>query len=201
MSNEIFITSPGADPEGMKSGLFWVHDDAIFWITSSLYHHGINVWDPVRGPRPLVRYIGDYTQGADDFGTDGADMVWAYGRGKRPNDIEYPTRYIMTAKYTLDPERFEPRRVRSQSFKKIGNYAFKVGCGYAAQATAASGPATQVVRLSDGMLWIIKHTPEFAPHEPLGLTCDEVFILGEIAGRWNIARIRLDSLGPGIPPD
>jgi hypothetical protein len=59
-----------------------------------------------------------------------------------------------------------------------------------------------VVRLSDGASWLIADQwPIFKPASPVGLTCEEVFILGEYGGRYNIARFRLDSLGPPIPPD
>jgi hypothetical protein len=37
--------------------------------------------------------------------------------------------------------------------------------------------------------------------DPIGIACDEVFILGVYGGVSNIARVRLDSLGPGTPPD
>jgi hypothetical protein len=90
--------------------------------------------------------------------------------------------WMVGAKW-IDPERLEPRRVRWQWFGlKDGGYAFKVGCGYAAQTFLLDGVGwtSQIVRLSDGMLWVLPRTPEFIAHRPLGLTCDEVFILGEI---------------------
>jgi hypothetical protein len=35
----------------------------------------------------------------------------------------------------------------------------------------------------------------------LGVTCQDVFAVGYIGDHSNIARVRLDSLGPGTAPD
>lgn len=48
---------------------------------------------------------------------------------------------------------------------------------------------------------MLKGTSNTKFADPIGVTCDEVFVLGRYGGVWNIARIRLDSLGPGIAPD
>jgi hypothetical protein len=77
-----------------------------------------------------------------------------------------------------------------------------VGCGYAAHHMVDdTGTATLVVRISDGVSWIVPHSPTFEHDNVIGITCDDVFILGDMAGEPNIMRVRLDSLGPGIPPD
>ncbi len=34
-----------------------------------------------------------------------------------------------------------------------------------------------------------------------GLTCDEVFLRAGVGAKMNIARVPLDALGPGMPPD
>jgi hypothetical protein len=73
-----------------------------------------------------------------------------------------------------------------------------VGCGYAANAYNAQ---TVVVRLSDGVSWLLPYTSTMAFDDPIGITCDEVFIRGTYGGVVNIARVHLDSLGPGTPPD
>jgi len=61
-----------------------------------------------------------------------------------------------------------------------------------------------VVRLSDGYSWLLAGKSA-APYEgwsrPLVLTCDELFASIDTAPTPRILRIRLDSLGPGTPPD
>lgn len=202
MSKKLFVMSTATDPEGADPGMVVVRGDAIFWNSSSLYQNGINVWDPVHGARPFVRWVGDFTRGADDFATDGVDMVWAYGEGKKPLNHIYPVRWIMTAPFTKDPERIKPRRLRSHLYHKMGHEPFVVGCGYAAhKALGTEHVSVFVVRLSDGRAWVVPHTPELEARRVLGVTCEEVFFLGDIAGQWNIGRVRIDSLGPGIPAD
>jgi len=201
MSPETFVTSAATDPENLMSNEPVMSGDALFWASSSLKRNGINVWDPVGGTRPFIRFIGDYTRGAADLGTDGVDLVWTYGEGKEPNDWVYPVRSIMTAPFTTDPAALQPRRLRSAPYHGIGNFQYAVGCGYAAHVADANN--TIVVRLSDGVSWILpSHNPDFVPERPIGLTCDEVFILGQYGNMLTqIARFRLDSLGPGIAPD
>jgi hypothetical protein len=201
-SKEIFVTSPAVDPDGEAAAQPLVRGDAVFWNTTSLNQNGINVWTKEGGTRPFIRWVGEYTKGADALGTDGVDMVWAYGEGKRWNKTVYPRRSVMTSPFTTDPKKLKPRRLRAHPYDRIGNARFVVGCGYAAHKMLdQNGVATMVIRLSDGHAWTIPRAPEFTHYEPLGVTCEDVFIKGEIEGRSNIARIRLDSLGPGLPPD
>jgi hypothetical protein len=35
----------------------------------------------------------------------------------------------------------------------------------------------------------------------IGFTCEEAFVRIETTSNANVVRIRLDSLGPGLPPD
>jgi hypothetical protein len=56
-----------------------------------------------------------------------------------------------------------------------------------------------IVRLSDGAAWMLAGTdPMTYTMEPVGLTCDEVFFADPLN---RVVRVRLDSLGPGLPPD
>jgi hypothetical protein len=177
-----------------------VRGDVMFWTAASLQHDGIMVWDAVNGVRPFVRWVGDYTQGAGDLGTDGVDLVWTQGEGKQPNDTVYPIRSIMTAPFTSDPAALQPRRLRSQPHTNIGSVQFEVGCGYAAHDGAANDMV--IVRLADGASWIIPTTyPDFMIYSAVGLTCEHVYILGNFSGVDNIIRVKLDSLGAPIPPD
>lgn len=200
LSKEIFVTAPWSDPEGLSVSQLLVEEDAFFWSTTTSFVRGINSWNPVDGTRPFIRYIGDATRGAANLGTDGAALVWSYGEGKKPEDEIYPTRSIMTAPFTTDPKALMQKRLRSDPDVGIGVHAFQVACG-----KAAHGGGTQdviVVRLSDGVGWAIKNIDQqFSLEEVIGITCDHVYALARIGGRWNVARIKLDSLGTGAPPD
>jgi hypothetical protein len=68
---------------------------------------------------------------------------------------------------------------------------------------------TLVIRLSDGYAWHLRDGPDVVwggGRTAIALTCDELVALvwekisptGE--GRFNVARVRLDSLGPPTPP-
>jgi hypothetical protein len=56
--------------------------------------------------------------------------------------------------------------------------------------------------------WILTSGPDgidagakpWAFDQPYAITCDEIFLRGGYL-EMNIARVRLDALGPGIPPD
>jgi hypothetical protein len=159
---------------------------------------GINVWDANNGFRPFIRWNGDTSRGAGNLGTDGVDLVWSYGEGKGPGEEPYPIRSVMTAPYTTDPDAVVPRRLRSQLANDIALDSWKVGCGRAVHFGALG---LQVVRLSDGWSWEIPYAPNRGIHTPIGITCDEVFALGSVGDHSTIARVRLDSLGPGTAPD
>lgn len=199
MNTETFISSPATDPEKLKAGYLVVRNGGVFWGTSTSYRTGINVWDPVDGARPFVRWPGNATRGAGNFGTDGVETVWCQGEGKAPNEKVFPSRSIMTAPFTTDPTKLEPRRLRSLPTSRISGAPAKVGCGHA----ALEGPSGDLIitRLSDGWSWYVPQTPERRIYRALGLTCTEFFAVGEMSGKYTIARVRLDSLGPGFEPD
>ncbi len=200
LSKEVFVTSSAVDPESLTFSQLVMHEDALFFTTATSYLSGINSWNPVDGARPFVRFINDGTRGAGNLGTDGKDLVWSYGEGKKPDEEIYPVRSIMTAPFTTDPQALKPKRLRSDPDVGIAVDAFQVACG-----RAAHGGATQnvvVVRLSDGWSWPINNIgPDFSLEEIIGITCDHVYGLARIGGRWNVARIKLSSLGPGAAPD
>ncbi len=203
MSYETLVTSPGLDPEGLQTGQVLVHEEAVFWTSSKHHQNGINVWTEQGGALPFIRWIGDPTRGARNLGTDGVDLVWTYGEGKAPSDHEYPVREVWTAPYTSDPNALEPRRLRSQIAlgETLGYDPWVVGCGHAARGGGGNGNI-MVVRLSDGWAWVVPHAePDTMIWKTLGLTCEELFGYGYVGGKSNIARVRLDSLGPGIAPD
>ncbi len=200
MSTEIFVTSQATDPEGLDMSQPVMVGDAFFWTTASMSRSGLNVWDPVGGTRPFIRWVGDGTRGAGNLGTDGVDLVWSYGEGKQPGETVFPVRSIMTAPFTTDPTEVQATalRLRSQPDPPIQVGPWQVGCGYAARDSANK---VLVVRLSDGWSWFVPSTPSQKLQRPLGLTCEELFAMGEIGGKYTMGRVRLDSLGPGLLPD
>ena len=69
--------------------------------------------------------------------------------------------------------------------------------------------AMRILRLSDGVSWLINATQHWVWENAVALTCTEAFIeiIESPAGRrgktdsGGLVRVRLDSLGPGIAPD
>lgn len=201
MKPQTEVTSLATDPENLQISDIVLSGDAAFWDANDSLQAAIGSWDPAHGTRQLVRFLGDHTKGAGGLGTDGKDMVWSYGEGKQPGDdiSTYPTRSIMTAPFTTDPAALKPRRLRSQPGETIGVTTWVLGCGYAAHV---SGLGAIVVRIADGVSWVLpSNYPDFTPKTPIGLTCDDVFVMGTLNGKIDIGRFRLDSLGPGTPPD
>jgi hypothetical protein len=191
------ISSAALDPEHHAVGQELAIGEAVFFDNGGAYQHGINVWDAVHGARPFVRWIGEWTKGAGGLGSDGVDLVWNYGEGKEPSDTSYPIRSVMAAPYTTDPDQLQPRRLRSYP-GGISAWQWRVGCGYAANRDAGNG--VLVVRIADGVSWDVESMAGFFA-EPFGVTCEDVFALGAVGTEGAIVRLRLDSLGPAIPPD
>ncbi|MBK7581228.1 MAG: hypothetical protein IPI67_13565 [Myxococcales bacterium] len=201
------IQSAALDPEGEPPQSVRGSGDAVFWEVGGLTKHGVVAWTEKTGQRELIRWLGDYTQGAGNFNTDGIDMVWTHGEGKAPNDTEYPKRSIMTAPFTTDPAvvKATAKRLRSDP-GQLNVFPYGIGCGYAArQLFTTDSTQLLVVRLSDGTSWTVQAPPlatEVQFMSVLGVTCDEVFVKVQFPDEANaIVRIRLDSLGPGLPPD
>jgi hypothetical protein len=181
--------------------------DFVTWRSSSLAYSGIMAWTPERGAFPFITYPGDWTRGAEDLGTDGVHMVWTYGEGKTSMYDPYPIRSVMVSPYTTDPVELQPARLRSYPTPERGIVPWVVGCGHAAHHLEAD--RVLVVRLSDGWSWIVS-SGEQSDAGPLeqwyfytayAVTCEEVFLRGAVGTQMNIARVRLDALGPGMPPD
>jgi hypothetical protein len=58
-----------------------------------------------------------------------------------------------------------------------------------------------IVRLSDGYSWILPTAADFGPFNVIGIDCTHVYLQGMLAGRYNIARVAIASLGQPQPPD
>lgn len=210
LSQSILASSPRLDLEGIPAIEPQMHGSQIFWSTNSLWYIGENMWDAEHGAHPLVRFLGDTTRGVWDFGTDGKTMVWQQGEGRASDSSgQFPVVSTMTAPYTTDPAQLQPRRLRSES-GGINTGQYVIGCGLAAHSDAEDNLV--VVRLSDGHGWKVPAQSKIDPEhgwtiptldftKVLAITCDELFVKVETDGVAQIARIRLDSLGPGTPAD
>jgi hypothetical protein len=157
--------------------------------------------DARRGPHALVR-SGDPARADGNAGTDGRHLVWTRGEGGRPGEV-HPRRSIMVADYTTDPAELQPRRLRSDPNPVLGAgpMRFAVGCGFAGR-NAMPPRDLLLVRLADGVSWQLAGGADWSWGQLLGFTCEEAFatVFSRSQG-VSIARIRLDSLGPGIAPD
>ncbi len=201
--------------EGSDLGAFWsrAQDDglalgdvqatatALFWPASDQYRHKVNVYTPGGGVRSFLSKDFELDRGYTSLGTDGHDLVWLEGMGRPKGAALFDSLRIMTAPYTTDPAAVTPRRLRSEVGGVLSSAdAFVVGCGHAAISTSEH---IRVVRLSDGQSWILPK-PESGPwswRRPIAVTCDEIFAMATSAGASRLARIRIDSLGPGIAAD
>jgi len=126
----------------------------------------------------------------------------------------YPRVSVVTSPYATTNAGLSPRVLRSDvTGYGEGIEPWIVGCGYAARyvllepSPCVFTNETMIVRLSDGYAWHLLDPAlgPFSRRKPLAITCDELFALVDIkpAGAtrfFNVARIRLDSLGPGDPP-
>ena len=106
MSSETYVTSPPDDPDNLHANDLLMSGDGLFWRTSTLKIAGLNVWDPVGGTRPFIRWVGDYTKGAAGLGTlglhEGLARQMARDAGFRhfePLDLGHP----MNAFYVVRP--------------------------------------------------------------------------------------------------
>ena len=186
----------------------WV-GDTLLWAYESGYTHRLWTWTKPDGARELTPFPADNSTGAGNPASDGKDLVWVQGEDLTPADEWWPTRSIMTAPFTTDPSKLQPRRLRSWRLPWIGT-SFNlpvVGCGHAAflygSADGSNAELTLlIVRLLDGVAWEL-HGPSMPGphwHSPIAITCSEVFTIFE-GPMWSVRRIRLDSLGPGLPAD
>lgn len=97
----------------------------------------------------------------------------------------------------------------------FGTSPFVVGCGYAARSAEMKQDGgfqggTLIIRLSDGYAWHLPDGPGvdwgWGWRTPIAITCDEIFVkvherpMPTAPPRWNVARVRLDSLGTPMPP-
>jgi hypothetical protein len=192
-----------ADPGQLGSPCF--QGDALCFQMANLAYARIKVYTPDAGAQDLISYGNDVAHNAADFGTDGKDMVWDEGVGRANNQEPFAAVNIMTAPFTTDAAttQAQKRRLRSETAYGFLGQPYAVGCGYAIHSyTAINESGVRLVRISDGRSWVMATPPgPFYWTAPVAVTCDEVFINFVLSGQTNLGRVRIDSLGPGDPPD
>ncbi len=190
--------------DGLLQNYAHFSKDALFWQAGNIRTMKLKVYTDADGVKDFITFGQDFSRGAADLGTDDQVLVWAQGSGRIQPSGLFPVVDIMAAPYTTDPAALSPRRVRSDTSDGFTAAPIAVGCGYAARS---GGLGIRLVRLADGVSWLLPGdtSQTFQWLQPLALTCNELFARVHIAmlphGRENVARIRLDALGPGIPPD
>jgi len=180
--------------------------DTVLFEEPGILQAGVWSWTSAKKRQRLLRQEGVLFS---NFATDGKDMVWTRLEGPVTDGLDglFKKHEVWTAPYSLDEEVVAKtaRRLRvDRGTTSVPPWA--VGCGYAARTFSNNEDknALSIVRLSDGVSWLL---PGVLPADDLsweramGFTCEELFVQVEVHIKSTIARIRLDSLGPGIPPD
>ena len=193
-----------SEQDGLQQNRVFAGPGSILWKSGELTYALTRIYTADQGARVFVSPGPQPPGGSADLGTDGTDLVWLDASGTPDVSGLFPTLSIMTAPFTTDPAAIVPRRLRSETSPGFAIENFKVGCGFAARRNDSG---IRIVRLSDGLSWHLPADPSaiWAWGDTVALTCTEFFGTIHIAtppyGHNNIARVRLDSLGPGIPPD
>ena len=209
------ITLTPEDQDLYYSG-YRFHEDTLYWVASTSRRSAVKIWTKEKGIFTLLDHDHDLTRGVAGFATDGVDMVWREGRGRTNfNSLVFDVYETWTAKYSLDKATVDAtkRRIHSEPrASMVSRYA--VGCGYAAVEAVPPTPTAwgqtglRVIRLSDGRSWPIlggskEQQQELHFATPLGVTCEHVYVQAwsKTFSQTEAVRIRIDSLGEGVPAE
>ena len=198
---------------GLAQNYQFFFGSTLFWASDDDAINKQKVFTDVGGVKDLLSFGDDTTRGIADLGTDGQQLVWVEGTDRpQPNGV-YPNVTAFVSPFTTEPAQIQKRALRSDlSGYGFGTSAFVVGCGYATRSAEMKSDGgfaagTQLIRLSDGYAWRLPDGPnvDWGWRRALAVTCDEVFILlaekptPTAPPRTNVARVRIDSLGPPTP--
>ena len=203
-----------AQDDGLGQNFMFFHGPALLWQSNTEVFHKLKVFTEAEGTKDLIGNTTDFTVGTADIGSDGKVLVWLEGSSRPQSNGVFPNVAIVTSPYTTDPTKLQRRVLRTDvSGYGFATGPFKVGCGYAARvgflkvgADLAQG--TMLIRLSDGAVWKLPDGPtaDWGWRFPLAVTCDEIFVRvadtppGNASHHFNVARVRIDSLGTPTPP-
>ncbi len=128
-----------------------------------------------------------------DVRSDGETLVWI--ESPYAPDGGWPPGTLYTSPIALEPEEIVPTRVRDVASGSPNRGA--VGGGYYAMYPP-EGPI-QLVRLSDGRLWLVPIPHDGLDNRPVDLTfVDETYLFHTTTTQ--LVRQRIDALGDGTPP-
>ncbi len=197
---KLAVNAPG------QFGRSMFQQDALLLSVRNLTYGRVMVWTPTTGVQDLISYGNDVSHYASDAGTDGVDLVWVEATGRTESGTPFAKYDLMAAPYATKQSEVQKRRVSSADEGGLGTAPNIVGCGYAARTAISPGKdGLRITRLSDGRTWRLLDDATHHWQAPVAITCNEVFIgtTNAIGGRFvpNLARVRLDSLGPGDPAD
>ncbi len=199
----VTVIDPAKIPYGAAFHFKLSQDDrAIFSLQET--NRGFGSWTPTDGQRVLLQWDNPL-KGALRLGTDFEQMVWTYGEGPDAESQHFSSWDVYTAPFTLDQAVLAKtqKRLREDTDGYAGLGAYALGCGYAARTGAIVTGASKtdaflwIVRLFDGVAWKVKSTPAQG-FTVRGVTCEHVYGYDQ---SFRPFRVRLDSLGPGLPPD
>ncbi len=186
-----------AQDNGLDQSWPFFFGDDLFWNASRSDRVKLHLWTQAGGVVDFIANGSSLNPAAGSLGTDGIDMTWLEGGGQA-GDGGFNPASIMAAPYTTDPTKITKRRLRSEEGNAVGLSNFVVGCGYAARSLY---DRIRVVRIADGRSWLLPDAGGWQWTTPHVLTCTELFAYVVVNGQPNLGRVRLDSLGPGDPPD
>jgi hypothetical protein len=193
----------GANDSSLQPSQFVFSGDALFFSMTSNRYARIKVYTASGGVADLVTAGDDPSRGMADLGTDGRDMVWAEGSGGQNPSAPYARVTWMTSPFAINAAGVQGRRLRFEPPPfYFGRAPFVVGCGHAANYTfVGASRGVRVLRLADGQSWTLLTSGADAWHwvRPIAVTCTELFVVVIGPDGNNIARVALDSLGPGEP--
>ena len=199
---------------GLAQNYQFFRGDTLFWASDDSAINKQKVYTGAAGVKDLLSFGDDFSRGVADLGTDGQQLVWIEGMNRpQPNGV-FPDVTAYVAPFTTNPAQIVKRALRSDlSGYPFGTGPFVVGCGYAARSTFVKRDGgledgTILIRLSDGYAWHLPDGPgvDWGWRTPLAITCDEIFVTvverptPTAVPRVNVARVRIDSLGPPTAP-
>lgn len=182
--------------------------DTLYWGFSSGGIFKVKSWTLDRGASDLLASSDVPVHSLDSLATDGVSMAWLDGTNVNPQGLSSTVR-LVTSRYAIDKAALQPRVLRDDLTVWGFGEPMVVGCGYVARADALTPFSGGVLlsRLSDGQAWYLPTRTDgmsFSFSFPRAITCDELFLDAsyrtDAATFPTVARIRLDSLGPGLAP-
>lgn len=197
---QVSLLPPWKERFGQEGFVDFVDDHLLFFNSQS-------------GDTAIFAYTaqGTYATLVDDklattrdsaFGTDGKVAAWVHAEGCK-SGVDCASIELRTAPFSLSP--LAGRRVRSIATQS-STMVSVVACG---RVAIASNEAFRIVDLTSGRAWELPRQGKnysFVGGKVLAMTCDELFLtvnlpVPEESIRFRGVRIRLDSLGPALPPD